>query len=174
MVALTQFAGKRFLFLLGAVLLGCLCVGKAQESIQLAPPEGEKLVLQAHAKGDQIYTCKKTSDQYAWTLKEPRADLFDEQNKLIGHHFAGPTWELNDGSQVVGKVVTKIDSANSIPWLSLAAASHSGNGALSSVTSIQRVHTTGGKAAITGCDAAHENNESRVGYTADYFFYAKP
>jgi len=140
----------------------------------LAPPAGEKLVLHAHAKGDQIYTCKKTSDQYAWTLKEPQAELFDEQNRIIGHHSVGPTWALNDGSQVVGKVVAKFDSTDSIPWLLLSAASHSGNGTLSGVTSIQRLNTKGGKASATGCDASHEGSESRVSYTADYFFYAKP
>jgi hypothetical protein len=141
---------------------------------QLAPPQEEKLVLRAHAKGDQVYTCKKTGDQYAWTLKEPQAELFDEQNKSIGHHFVGPAWELNDGSQVVGKVVAKVDSPDSIPWLLLSAASHSGTGALSSVTSIQRLNTKGGKAPASGCDASHDGSESRVSYTADYFFYAKP
>jgi hypothetical protein len=141
---------------------------------QLLPPQGEKLVLQAHAKGDQIYTCQKTGDQYAWTLKEPQAELLDEQNKVIGHHYIGPTWVLNDGSEVVGKVVAKVDSPGSIPWLVLSAAGHAGRGGFSSVTSIQRLHTTGGKAPASGCDAAHENNESRTAYTADYFFYTKP
>jgi hypothetical protein len=124
--------------------------------------------------GDQIYACKKTAEQYAWTLKEPQAELFDEQNKVIGHHSAGPTWELNDGSRVVGKVVAKVDSPASIPWLLLSAASHSGNGTLSNVTSIQRLHTSGGKAPSSGCDASHEGLETRANYTADYLFYTKP
>ena len=145
-----------------------------QVSVQLRPPQGEKLILQAHAKGDQIYTCKKTGDQYAWTLKEPQAELLDEQNKVIGHHYIGPTWVSNDGSEVVGKAVAKFDSPDSIPWLSLSAAGHAGKGTFSSVTSIQRLHTKGGKAPASGCDTAHENAVSRVAYTADYFFYAKP
>jgi hypothetical protein len=164
---------------LAALTLIAVAPASSQDSAspvpaQLAPPQGEKLVLHAHAKGDQIYTCKKTGDEYAWTLKEPQAELFDEQNKMIGHHFMGPTWELNDGSQVVGKVVAKVDSPDSIPWVLLSAASHAGNGALSVVTSIQRLNTKGGKAPASGCDASHDGNESRVSYTADYFFFAKP
>jgi hypothetical protein len=141
---------------------------------QLTPPAGEKLVLQAHGKGDQVYTCKKTGDQYAWTLKEPQAELLDDQNKVIGHHYIGPTGVLNDGSQVVGKIVAKVDSPDSIPWLLLTAGGHAGKGTFSSVTSIQRLRTTGGKAPASGCDAGHENNESRTSYTADYLFYSKP
>jgi hypothetical protein len=141
---------------------------------QLLPPQGEKLVLQAHAKGDQIYACRQTGNQYAWTLKEPQAELFDDQNKVVGHHYIGPTWVSRDGSEVVGKVVAKVDSPDSIPWLLLSAGGHAGKGVLSSVTSIQRLHTKGGKAPASGCDGAHENKESRVSYTADYFFYAKP
>jgi hypothetical protein len=148
--------------------------GSTQVPAQLAVPEGEKLVLRVHAKGDQIYTCKKTGDLYTWTLKEPQAELFDEQNKVIGHHSVGPSWTLNDGSQVVGKVSAKVDFPDSIPWLLLSSAHHSGNGVLSAVTSIQRLHTKDGNAPASGCDAAHETNERRVGYTADYLFYAKP
>ena len=157
------------------LLIGCATVW-SQDAVpaQLTPPAGEKLVLQAHGKGDQVYTCKKTGPQYAWTLKEPQAELLDDQNKVIGHHYIGPTWVLNDGSQVVGKVVAKVDSPDSIPWLLLSAGAHSGKGTFTRVTTIQRLHPTGGKAPASRCDAAHENKESRVSYTADYLFYAKP
>lgn len=45
-----------------------------------------------------------------------------------------------DGSEVKGKVLAKQDALKSdaIPWLLLAAASHTGEGVLSRVTSIQR------------------------------------
>jgi hypothetical protein len=169
-----EFIGKVHIALATLALIAATPARSQDVPAQLLPPQGEKLVLQAHAKGDQVYTCKKTGDQYAWALKEPQAELLDEQNKVIGHHYVGPTWVLNDGSEVVGKVVTKFDSPDSIPWLLLTAGGHAGKGTFSSVTSIQRLHTTGGKAPASGCDAAHENKESRVSYTADYFFYAKP
>ena len=141
---------------------------------QLQPPEGAKLILHAHAKGDQVYTCKQDGTQYSWTLKAPDAQLFDAGGKAIGRHFAGPSWQLNDTSTVVGKVAARFDSPDkdAIPWLLLTAADHSGNGLLSNVTHIQRLNTKGGKAPAAGCDASHVGTETRVAYTADYLFYA--
>jgi hypothetical protein len=104
----------------------------------------------------------------------PEAELFDTKGSAIGKHFAGPTWKHSDGSEVIGKVVAKADSpdASAIPWLLLAAASHSGNGVFASVTSIQRIHTQGGQAPSTGCDDAHRGAKTKSAYSADYFFYA--
>jgi hypothetical protein len=146
---------------------------------KLMPPTTEKLVLQAHASGDQIYICKPGPDsdqKLAWILKEPDAQLFDAQNKVIARHFAGPTWKHNDGSEVVGKVAARVESpdANSIPWLLLTAMSHSGDGVLSHVSFIQRLHTKGGQPPQTGCDDAHRNAETRSAYSADYYFYSPP
>src|SRR5262249_49568119 len=83
-------------------------------------PAGEEAILRADAKGVQIYSCQEGSDgKYGWTLKAPKAQLFDEQGKLIGEHFAGPTWRLKDGSEVTGKAAARHDApeADSIPWL---------------------------------------------------------
>jgi len=142
---------------------------------KLSPPATEKLVLQAHATGDQIYVCQPGLDhKLSWTLKAPDAQLFDAQNKVIAKHFAGPTWKHNDGSEVVGKVSARADSpdANAIPWLLLTAASHTGDGAFAKVTFIQRLHTKGGQPPQTGCDEAHRNAETKSAYSADYYFYA--
>jgi hypothetical protein len=142
---------------------------------KLAPPASETLVLQAHATGDQIYVCKPGPDQkLAWVLKEPDAQLFDEQNKAIAKHYAGPTWKHNDGSEVVGKPSARLDSpdANAIPWLLLTASSHSGSGVLSKVSYIQRLHTKNGQPPQSGCDDAHRNAETKSAYSADYYFYA--
>ena len=180
MIAILRGIGGRLFLTPAALLLLASGLVWSQESsstqvpAQLAVPEGEKLVLRVHAKGDQIYACKKTGDLYAWTLKEPQAQLLDDQNRAIGRHSVGPSWTLNDGSQVVGKVLAKADSPDSIPWLLLSSVSHSGNGMLSAVTSIQRLHTKDGNPPASGCDASHEANERRVAYTADYLFYAKP
>ena len=142
---------------------------------QIKPPEGQALVAEAHAKGFQVYTCKKGDDKYAWTLIGPDAELFDKAGKAVGRHFAGPTWEWSDRSQVMGKMTANAPSpdADSVPWLLLAATGHSGDGVLSKVTNIQRLNTTDGKAPAGGCDAAHEGEETRKAYTADYFFYGK-
>ena len=69
-------------------------------------PLNEDLTLQARAAGYQIYACtaKPDSTHYEWTLEAPEADLFDSAGRKIGRHYAGPTWELADGSKVGGKV----------------------------------------------------------------------
>ena len=61
--------------------------------------------------------------------------------------------------------------ADAIPWLLLAATTHTGQGKFSKVTFVQRVNTTGGKAPATGCDAAAVGKEARAAYTADYIFW---
>jgi Protein of unknown function (DUF3455) len=151
------------------------CAAAAQQvPPQLQPPAGEQLLLQVHAKGDQIYTCKADGAQYAWALKAPDATLFEKNGKPFGKHFAGPAWEANDGSRVTGKAVANAPSPDpdSIPWLLVNIVSHDGNGLLSRATSIQRLNTKGGKAPASGCDAAFAGQETRVPYTADYLFYA--
>jgi Protein of unknown function (DUF3455) len=85
----------------------------------LVPPAGSKLVLRAHAQGNQIYTCQQNAYTFSWGLKAPDAQLTDDSNRVIGRHFAGPTWQLNDGSQVLGRPVAKVDATepNAVPWL---------------------------------------------------------
>jgi|HubBroStandDraft_2_1064218.scaffolds.fasta_scaffold287957_1 hypothetical protein len=150
------------------------CVGAQEVPKQLQAPPGERLLLQVHAKGDQVYTCKSDAAQFAWTLKAPDAQLFDKDGKSFGKHFAGPSWEANDGSRVVGKAVANAPSpdADSIAWLLVNVVTHEGSGVLSSVTTIQRLNTKGGKAPASGCDAGHVGQEVRAAYSADYLFYA--
>jgi hypothetical protein len=157
-------AGLTFSFSLGA----------QQVPEKLKPPANEQPLAQVHAKGDQIYSCKADGAQYGWTLKAPDAQLFDKTGKAFGKHFAGPSWEANDGSRVTGKAVASEPSpdAGSIPWLLVTVVSHSGEGVLARVTSIQRINTKGGKAPATGCDAAQVGQEVRVAYSADYVFFA--
>jgi hypothetical protein len=141
----------------------------------LRPPAGERELFAAHAKGDQIYTCKSTGAQYAWVLKGPDANLFNEQGQHIASHYAGPTWEANDHSAVTGKIVasTAAPDQESIPWLLLSAVNHSGSGVMTGVLSIQRLNTSGGTAPKSGCDAQHAGAETRASYTADYRFFGK-
>jgi hypothetical protein len=164
--------------LLAAVSVISLSVHARQSPQQIPPklqaPVDEQLILQLHGKGDQIYTCKSQSAQFSWTLKAPDAQLFDKKEQLFGKHFAGPTWQANDGSRVTGKAAASVASpdAESIPWLLVKVTSHDGNGILSRATTIQRLNTKGGKAPADGCDADHVNQEVRVNYSADYLFYA--
>jgi hypothetical protein len=147
----------------------------AQQVPQLPPPSAsEQLLVQVHAKGDQVYTCASDAGQFIWTLKAPDAQLFDKDGKPFGKHFAGPAWEANDGSRVTGKAVASVPSpdADSIAWLLVNVVSHEGKGVLSRATTIQRLNTKGGKAPASGCDASHVGQEVRAPYSADYLFYA--
>ena len=160
--------------LVAAIVAVSFSLSAQQPPPQLQPPANEQLLLQVHAKGDQIYTCKSDAAQFTWTLKAPDAQLFDKDGKAFGKHFAGPSWEASDGSRVTGKAVANAPSpdADSIPWLLVSIVSHDGSGVLSRATTIQRLNTKGGKAPASGCDAAHAGQEVRVPYSADYLFYA--
>ena len=130
----------------------------------------------AKAQGFQIYQWlpkKEAPTQYEWVFKAPEADLFDAQGNKMGRHYAGPTWDSNDGSKVVGALKAHVDSkdAGAVPWLLLMAKSHGGSGMFSKVTSIQRLDTVGGKAPSTNVDVPKVGQELRVPYTATYYFY---
>jgi hypothetical protein len=160
--------------LVAASTLLSFSVAGQQIPHQLQPPADEQLFLQVHAKGDQVYTCKSDAAQFTWALKAPDARLFDADDQPFGKHFAGPSWEANDGSRVTGKAVASAPSPDddSIPWLRVKVVSHAGSGALSRATTIQRINTKGGKAPASGCDASHADQEARAPYSADYLFYA--
>ena len=165
-----------------AVLIGMVTSATAQGvprpdvPDKIKAPVGEEVVLQAHASGSQIYVCQPGADgKLAWALKAPEADLRDQQGAIIGRHYAGPTWKDNDGSEVTGKAVARVDSpdSDSIPWLLVTATGHSGEGMLSRVTSIQRIHTKAGMPPpAADCNPAKQNGEVKSSYTADYYFYA--
>jgi hypothetical protein len=159
---------------LAASFLFAMTANTQQVPKELQPPANEELLLQVHAQGDQIYTCKADGAQFVWTLKAPEAQLFDKTGKSFGKHFAGPSWQANDGSSVTGKAVGNAPSpdTDSIPWLLITVTSHSGEGLLARVTSVQRINTKGGKAPASGCDTAHAGQETRAPYSADYVFFA--
>jgi hypothetical protein len=91
---------------------------------------GETVVLTLHAEGAQIYECKAGADgKLAWAFREPTASLLLD-GKTVGRHYAGPNWELADGSAVVGKVSGRADAATrqDIPLLKLDVTSRRGSG----------------------------------------------
>jgi len=134
---------------------------------------GHQLFDIGHAHGVQIYACNGT----AWTFVEPKAVLVTNRFQFI-HHFAGPTWQHQDGSSVVGQLVKPVTvDAKSIPWLLLSKKTTTegkfGN-RLTQTTFIQRVNTRGGIApAASTCTAAAAGTQQEVPYTADYFFWRK-
>ena len=131
-------------------------------------PEGNKVCFHAYAAGVQIYRW----DGSAWAFVAPAAVLYANANHdgEVGTHYAGPTWESNSGSKVVGRRIEGcIPDATAIPWLLLQAVTAKGPGILHRVTYIQRVNTVGGLAPAA--PGAFVGEESRVPYAAEYFFY---
>jgi len=142
----------------------------------LTPPASAVLLFELGARGVQIYTCAAKPEDpaaFVWTFKAPQAELFNTRGEVVGSHFAGPTWQGQDGSAVVGAVVKRADapSKQAILWLLLEAKSHAGGGAFSTITHIQRLDTEGGVAPSKGCDATHKGEDVRVPYEATYAFY---
>jgi Protein of unknown function (DUF3455) len=151
------------------VLAGMLLaapLGPQQSSSPIDVPPGARLLMQVKGEGAQVYLCT----QSGWTLKAPDAKLLDLQGNVVGVHFAGPTWKLNDGSQVRGKMVASQPSpdAGSVPWLLVEAVPQSGAGKLADVAFIRRTDTHGGVAPKTPC-----SGERRVAYSAIYSFYER-
>ena len=140
---------------------------------QLAVPEGNRLAFQFHAEGVQIYTCQASAGSFAWVFTAPEADLFDRRGRQVGTHYAGPTWEANDDSTIVGsKVAEAAVDASAIPWLLLKAKSNTGDGLMSNVSYVQRLSTVGGLVPATRpCAAANSGEVARIAYSASYAFY---
>ena len=165
---MARFCLLTFLFFAPAFWLN---TALAQVPPAIAAP-GEKTIVTYHAEGAQIYECKADNDgKLSWVFREPIATLL-LNDKTVGRHYAGPTWELADGSAVIGKVVGNAPgtTANDIPWLKLDAVNHHGSGLLTRVTTIQRINTHGG-AAQGACDQLGAFRS--VAYSADYSFLRK-
>ncbi len=156
----------------------------------LAVPVGATLKVHDRGVGAQVYTCTAStgaggaagaggtagsgSTTYAWVLKAPDAMLLDQNGVQVGTHGAGPEWTSTDGSIVNGSKIFQENSplSDAIPWLLLRATSTTGTGVFSDITYVQRANTTGGKAPATGCDGTTVGTDTRVSYTADYYFYS--
>lgn len=133
----------------------------------------EPRAIEAFGRGAQIYSCNAANGGYAWVFKAPDATLSDTHGHVIGKHFAGPSWQAEDGSVVVGEPISVSVSpdAGAVPWIVMRAKSHTGQGEMASVQYIVRTGTKGGVAPTTGCDASHAGTETRVPYSAIYLFF---
>jgi hypothetical protein len=165
-----RIGGAVFVLLSVAGAVAGACAQTALPETVAAP--GEAVVLSVHAEGAQVYECKAGADgKLTLSFREPIATLLVD-GKTVGRHYAGPNWEHADGSAVVGKAVGNAPGATAedIPWLKLQVVSSRGNGVLAGVTTVQRIHTKGGK--LEGaCDKA--GSLKSVPYAAEYVFLRK-
>lgn len=142
----------------------------------LRPGAGEEPAFVLNAEGAQLYACKPRAGEknaFQWDFVGPEATL-RENGKPVGRHGAGPVWEsTDDRSSVKGAARKGQDGGQgNLPWL-LMAATPSGSGRFTGVTSIVRASTRGGVEPAEKCDASKSGREARVPYTADYYFYKR-
>jgi hypothetical protein len=141
----------------------------------LLVPPGETPRLHLAARGVQIYECRRVDGmQPAWLFIAPEARLYDHRGRPVGRHGAGPHWQAEDGSRIVGTLVAKVvpsEDDDAIPWLLLRTRTTEGSGQLSGITSVQRIHTSGGTSPAETCSEATLGRVERVPYTAEYVFF---
>ena len=155
--------------ILAALLLQAVASAEIPDPIAVT---GETLVATIRAQGAQVYECKiDAAGGLEWQFREPIATLLVD-GETVGRHFAGPAWELSDGSKVLGKVVGRAPGATAmdIPLLKLDAVLQRDSGLLAGVTTIQRLNTKGG-VAYGSCEAA--GDLMSMPYSADYAFHRK-
>ncbi|MGD9891515.1 MAG: DUF3455 domain-containing protein [Dehalococcoidia bacterium] len=145
----------------------------------LVPPDGQVLQRELLGIGAQVYTCRASATAgsgFEWAFTAPAAVLLDDSGAIAGTHFAGPTWQANDGSSVTAEVVERAPSAepSAIPWLLLRVTAAGAPGSFGGVAYIQRLETTGGVAPTVGCDEEHAGVVARVPYSAVYAVYGAP
>ena len=169
---------KRLLLLttLAAVALTASVASAQPVPDRIQVPAGNAPYMQAHAIGAQVYACAATADGAKWQFVEPQAILYDDHARLLGIHFAGPTWQTRDGSQVKAAKVDGVTvDPTAIPWLRLKAAPATpgpDGDRLVGTTYIQRIATTGGLTpSAADCNATTAGTAREVPYTADYLFW---
>lgn len=154
---------------LAALCAAAALPGAAQSPDPLAVAGGT-LIATVHAEGAQVYECAPhASGKLAWRFREPVATLLID-GKTVGRHYAGPNWEMTDGSTVTAKVTGRRPGASpaDIPLLKLDVTERRGPGQLSAVSAIQRLNTKGGFAEGP-CQTA--GAFLSVPYSAEYAFF---
>jgi uncharacterized protein DUF3455 len=176
----TEAMYRRHLSLVNVVLMlaaGCAASGSAsaQSAVPVSSsltPVNAQLFASTSATGVQIYTCEYDSSHHlSWLFKSPQATLYDTLGRPVFHHDAGPSWQADDGSRIVGHPIAQMASASSgsIPQLLLETTSADKIGVLSSVRYVQRLNTVGGSAPAQMCTAEHQIGYSP--YFANYVFW---
>jgi hypothetical protein len=156
---------------LSRIFIAALMVPAATDAWAGEPfptPNVERLAT-LHAEGAQIYECRTDkAGNLSWQFREPIASLVDGA-KTVGRHYAGPSWELTDGTVVKANPVAQAPgaTASDIPELMLSVFASKGTGQIAFARTIQRINTKGG-VARGGCEMA--GSLLSVPYSADYVF----
>lgn len=162
-----------------------LCLAAAPAAAAVAEPSGlvaglrasadEEAAFVLTADGAHVYQCKATAaGPAAWTFVAPDATLY-EGTRSIGVHKSPTLFESTSDRSSVSALLraTQAAGGGNLPWALYRAQPLAASGMFAGITSIQRVNTAGGVAPATGCSAANLGAETRVPFTADYYFYRR-
>lgn len=133
---------------------------------------GKTELLAVQASGVQIYECHADdAGHLTWKFREPLA-ILSAEGKIVGRHFAGPSWQVNDGSTVMGKVVAQKPGATDrdIALLQLDVTGHEGQGVMTRVSAVQRLDTQGG---VFAGECSQSGAVHLEPYSARYVFFGK-
>ncbi|MEG0821011.1 MAG: DUF3455 domain-containing protein [Burkholderiaceae bacterium] len=139
---------------------------------KIAAPDHTRPVLQLRARGVQIFRCERDKEGWYWVFRQPEAQLLDSNERPVGRHGAGFSFDHADGSRLTGQVQSWQDApdpAGDLKWLLLVTRS-AGRGAFAGVTHVQRVNAQGGQ-PLAGCEAAQSRQLLRVPFEADFVFF---
>src|ERR1700719_2844809 len=88
------------MLLISVCVLAAGCASAPSVPGPLRVPGSPGLIADLRAKGVQIYQCqpaKNDPSQFEWSFKQPEAALSTKVSRSVCTHYAGPTWEADDG-----------------------------------------------------------------------------
>lgn len=157
-----------------SILLVCamsgFCLSANAQTKGHLPMPVAPLITTIHANGAQIYECRMSELKTLTSqFREPIASLVMEK-KTVGRHFAGPNWELMDGTGVKAVALSQAPGASDsdIPHLMLTVTGFKGSGPIAFARTILRINTRGG---VAKGSCPQSGDFLSVPYSADYAFY---
>lgn len=143
---------------------------------RLAAPASERPAFMLSGNGVMIYQCKATlanPNVYAWYFVAPDATLYDGAHEVARMATPNTLESLDDASSLSGVLRAAQPSPGALPWTLSQAQPVGETGLFADVSSMQRVNTRGGLPPAGGCNADNDGAESRVAFSADYYFYRR-
>jgi hypothetical protein len=149
-------------------LVTAIGIGLSVTAYAVEIPAHQHLLLRTQVvHGIQSYQC---APEGVWKFSGPMAILHDPLSRHVVH-YSGPSWQFQDGSSIVGRVIASTPREGAIPELLLEVAAHGqAQGLFQDVNFIRRLSTVGG-VALGHCDPRQDINGLNVPYDAVYEFW---
>jgi hypothetical protein len=137
----------------------------------------EEPAFMLSASGTNLFQCRQRVEDpnaYSWFFVAPDLTLFEGSRTAGSHNAASRFDSVSDRTSVFTLLgATQPGGVDNMPWAKLRAVPAGESGMFAGVTTIQRVNTAGGVAPAEGCNAASAGVETRVNFSADFYFYKR-